>query len=83
VTVESGKPFTVGDLEVIPVDVPHGNITVFGYRIGPLAYVTDAKSLPPETIRQLKGASVLVESEGELFEVVRAFARKHQPGRGM
>jgi len=40
--------------------VPHGNITVFGYRIGPLAYVTDAKSLPPETIRQLKGASVLV-----------------------
>ena len=60
VPVESGKPFTVGDLEVIPVDVPHGNITVFGYRIGPLAYVTDAKSLPPETIRQLKGASVLV-----------------------
>ena len=58
--VESGRPFSVADLEITPVSVPHGNVTVFAYRIGPLAYVTDAKSIPPEAIDLLRGASVLV-----------------------
>ncbi len=58
--VEAGRPFSVGDLEIIPVQVPHGDTTVFGYRIGPLAYVTDAKSLPARAIDVLRGAKVLV-----------------------
>ncbi|HTE46151.1 MAG TPA: MBL fold metallo-hydrolase [Gemmatimonadaceae bacterium] len=58
--VEPGVPFTIGELELTAVRVPHGAITVFAYRIGPLAYVTDAKSLPPEAIAVLRGASVLV-----------------------
>ena len=47
-------------VDVTPVRVPHGNVTVFAYRIGPLAYVTDAKSLPPEALELLRGANVLV-----------------------
>jgi phosphoribosyl 1,2-cyclic phosphate phosphodiesterase len=58
--VESGRSFSVGDLEVTPVGVPHGNVTVFAYRIGPLAYVTDAKSIPPAALALLRGATVLV-----------------------
>jgi phosphoribosyl 1,2-cyclic phosphate phosphodiesterase len=58
--VESGRPFSVADLEITPVSVPHGNVTVFAYRIGSLAYVTDAKSVPSEAIDLLRGASVLV-----------------------
>ena len=58
--IEPGQAFTVDDLVVMPVQVPHGNVTVFAYRIGPLAYVTDAKSLPPDALEQLRGASVLV-----------------------
>jgi phosphoribosyl 1,2-cyclic phosphate phosphodiesterase len=58
--VESGQPFSVADMTVTPVSVPHGNVTVFAYRIGPLAYVTDAKSLTPEAVRLFRGASVLV-----------------------
>ena len=58
--VEANKPFLVGDVEVLPVPIPHGSITVFGYRIGGLAYVTDAKSVPPEALEQLRGAEVLV-----------------------
>ncbi len=46
------------DVKALPV--PHGLITVFAYRIGPLAYITDAKSVPDEAIAQLKGARVLV-----------------------
>jgi phosphoribosyl 1,2-cyclic phosphate phosphodiesterase len=45
---------------VLPVGVPHGSVTVFAYRIGPIAYVTDAKSLPPDALRLLAGAKVLV-----------------------
>ncbi len=58
--IEAGKHFSIGDMDVLPVSVPHGNVTVFAYRIGPLAYVTDAKSLPPEALQLLRGASTLV-----------------------
>ena len=58
--VESGKRFSVADLEVTPARVPHGGLTVLAYRIGPLAYITDAKSLPPESLEIMKGAKVLV-----------------------
>ena len=58
--VESGQSFPVGDMTVTAVKVPHGNVTVFAYRIGSLAYVTDAKALTPEAIRLFGGASVLV-----------------------
>jgi phosphoribosyl 1,2-cyclic phosphate phosphodiesterase len=58
--IAPGEHFMIGDVDVVGVPVPHGNITVFAYRIGPLAYVTDAKSLPPETIDVLRGARVLV-----------------------
>jgi phosphoribosyl 1,2-cyclic phosphate phosphodiesterase len=56
----AGQPVTIADVEVLPVEVPHGPIAVYGYRIGPLAYVTDAKTIPPGTLDALRGASVLV-----------------------
>lgn len=59
-TLEAGVPVTIGDVDVTPVRVPHGRTEVFAYRIGPLAYVTDAKSLPPDAVATLRGAKVLV-----------------------
>ena len=59
-SVQAGQRFLVGDEHVTAVSVPHGPITVFGYRIGPLAYVTDAKEVPPDAIEILRGAQVLV-----------------------
>jgi len=56
----AGEPGMIGGIEVIPVAVPHGRMTVFAYRIGPLAYVTDAKTIPPAAVELLRGASVLV-----------------------
>lgn len=56
----AGVTVRIGHLDVTPVEVPHGRTHVFGYRIGPLAYVTDAKSLSDEVIAQLQGADVLV-----------------------
>lgn len=58
--IRAGETFTVGDTEVIAVCLPHGPMSVFGYRIGPLAYVTDAKEVPDDAIDLLRGAQVLV-----------------------
>jgi phosphoribosyl 1,2-cyclic phosphate phosphodiesterase len=55
-----GETVRIGDLDVTAVPVPHGPVTVFAYRIGPLAYVTDAKSLPDDAVARLRGARVLV-----------------------
>jgi len=51
---------TIGDVDVTAVPVPHGKMTVYAYRIGPLAYVTDAKTIPPSALERLRGAQVLV-----------------------
>jgi phosphoribosyl 1,2-cyclic phosphate phosphodiesterase len=50
----------IGDVDVLPVAVPHGRVTVFAYRVGPLAYVTDAKRVPPPALDRLRGVRVLV-----------------------
>ena len=58
--VEPGKSFRIGDVDVMPIAVPHGPISVYGYRIGNLGYITDAKELPEDAMRAFRGVSVLV-----------------------
>jgi phosphoribosyl 1,2-cyclic phosphate phosphodiesterase len=55
-----GESFRLGDVDVLPIAVPHGPISVYGYRIGKLGYITDAKSLPEEAVRAFRGVTVLV-----------------------
>ena len=59
-TLVDGVPEIIAGERVLPIAVPHGNTMVFGYRIGALGYVTDAKLLPPEAIDALRGVKVLV-----------------------
>lgn len=58
--LEDGQHVQVGDADVVAIAVPHGHVTVFGYRIGPVGYVTDAKSIPAAAIDKLRGVDVLV-----------------------
>lgn len=60
VPLTPGASVRIGDATVTPVQVPHGLVTVFAYRIDDLAYVTDAKRVPPEAVAVLRGARVLV-----------------------
>ncbi len=55
-----GRPVRVAGLEVLPIAFDHGPSEVFGYRIGPLAYVTDVKAVGPEAVSALRGVEVLV-----------------------
>ncbi len=56
----SNSPFKIGSTEVIPIEVSHGNISIFGYRIGDFAYITDGSAISPEEMQKLKGLKVLV-----------------------
>jgi phosphoribosyl 1,2-cyclic phosphate phosphodiesterase len=58
--LREGETVRIGSADVTPVAVPHGPVTVFAYRIGPLAYVTDAKMLTKRALEVLTGARVLV-----------------------
>jgi len=60
VALEPGVAVRIGGADVLPLAVPHGNMRVFGYRIGNLGYVTDAKSVPDEALALLQGVRVLV-----------------------
>ena len=58
--IPAGKTFRIGDVDVLPVSVPHGPATVYAYRIGNLGYITDAKELPDDAVRAFRGVDVLV-----------------------
>jgi phosphoribosyl 1,2-cyclic phosphate phosphodiesterase len=60
IALEPGVAATIGALTVVPLAVPHGAMRAFGYRIGPVGYVTDAKTIPDEARRILAGVKVLV-----------------------
>ncbi len=59
-TIEAGKPFIVADTEILPIAVMHGKLPILGYRIGKLAYITDCKTMPKESIESLIGIDTLV-----------------------
>lgn len=45
---------------VVPVDLFHGDLPIYGYRIGAFAYLTDTNRIPEESYRLLHGVDVLV-----------------------
>ncbi len=56
----TNSDFKLGNKVVSPVEVLHGNLQVFGFRIGDMAYVTDAKTISKTELNKLKGLKVLV-----------------------
>jgi phosphoribosyl 1,2-cyclic phosphate phosphodiesterase len=60
IEVENDQPFSIGDKTAIPVNVMHGNLQVFGYRIDDFAYLTDVKTIEDIEVEKLKNLKVLV-----------------------
>jgi phosphoribosyl 1,2-cyclic phosphate phosphodiesterase len=60
--LQADVPATIAGIEVLPIAFDHGYSTVFGYRIGDLAYLTDVKQVPAAARRRLAGVRVLVLS---------------------
>ncbi|HET6567060.1 MAG TPA: MBL fold metallo-hydrolase [Rhodothermales bacterium] len=51
---------TGASVHVEPVDVYHGELAMYGYRIGRFAYLTDVNRIPEHTYERLRGLDVLV-----------------------
>ena len=60
IEVVNNHPFSIGDKKAIPVNVMHGDLQVFGYRIDDFAYLTDVKTVEESETQKLKGLKVLV-----------------------
>jgi phosphoribosyl 1,2-cyclic phosphate phosphodiesterase len=58
--VVNNEPFQIGNKTAIPVNVMHGNLQVFGYRIDDFAYLTDVKTIDDSEIPKLQNLKVLV-----------------------
>jgi len=54
------KPFEINGIEIIPIEVLHYRLPVFGFRIGDFTYITDAKYISDKEIAKIKGTKVLV-----------------------
>lgn len=52
--------FELGGMQVVPVNVWHYDLQVFGYRFDKFAYLTDVKTIDREEIEKLQGLDVLV-----------------------
>jgi phosphoribosyl 1,2-cyclic phosphate phosphodiesterase len=54
-------PFEVVGKTAVPISVEHGPLKgCFGYRLGPLVYIPDMKSINEEELKKCAGAEVLV-----------------------
>ena len=52
--------FLLGNLEVIPVEVEHGKLTIFGFRFQNVAYLTDVKTITEVEKMKLQNLDILI-----------------------
>ncbi|WP_111307079.1 MBL fold metallo-hydrolase [Confluentibacter sediminis] len=54
------KPFEINSQEIIPINVKHLKLQVFGFRFNDFAYITDMKTIQDKEVEKLKNLKVLV-----------------------
>lgn len=52
--------FKVNGVAVLPIEVFHYKLPVFGYRVGDVTYITDANKIAPEEFEKIRGSKILV-----------------------
>ncbi|QEM69856.1 MBL fold metallo-hydrolase [Geobacter sp. FeAm09] len=57
---ELSGPFELFGLTVVPIPLLHGKGTATGFRIGPIAYLTDCSAIPASSLPLLEGLDVLI-----------------------
>ena len=58
--IHKHEAFTIGDFNILPIEVMHHDLPILGYRIGPLTYITDMKTINDEELPYIEGTELLV-----------------------
>jgi phosphoribosyl 1,2-cyclic phosphate phosphodiesterase len=53
-------PFYINKTQIVPIEVMHYKLPVFGFRIKDFTYITDAKTIAEREIQKIKGSKILV-----------------------
>ncbi len=59
-TIDEQAAFQVGDIDIMPVRVLHGDLPVTCFRFGPITYITDAKTISNKEVEKVRGTKILV-----------------------
>ena len=54
------KAFQIQEVQVLPIEVMHYKLPVFGFRFSDFVYITDAKSISESEKKKIRGCKVLV-----------------------
>jgi len=54
------EPFSIGDIPIIPIQVWHLKMPVYGFRFGNFTYITDANRIDESEKEKIRGSKVLV-----------------------
>lgn len=54
------RPFSIGDISIIPIRAMHKTLPVLGFRMGDFTYITDANFIEEKELEKIKGSKVLV-----------------------
>ncbi|MCD4770165.1 MAG: MBL fold metallo-hydrolase [Bacteroidales bacterium] len=54
------SPFYIGGVEIVPIKVYHFRLPIYGFRIGDLAYITDANYIPEKSKSLLNGVKYFI-----------------------
>jgi phosphoribosyl 1,2-cyclic phosphate phosphodiesterase len=60
ITVHNDKDIIIDKIKIIPINLMHGDLQVFGYRLENFAYLTDVKSIAQKEVNKLSHLDVLV-----------------------
>lgn len=60
VNIIDNNPFEINGIKIIPIQVMHYKLPVFGYRIADFTYITDANYISDKEKDKIKGSKVLV-----------------------
>lgn len=58
--IHKHEPFTIGDIEIMPIEVMHHDLPILGYRIGALVYITDMKTIDEGELDYLQNVDTLI-----------------------
>lgn len=60
IEVDKGRGVTIRGIDILPIEVFHGEMSILGYRIGDFTYITDAKYIEADQLKLIEGSKYLV-----------------------